>query len=171
MVTMTKPLTKAQRAEVTALLQRIAIYTAERKAWLHSLAATADCVFEDESHRLNSQAYKFSALPPAPKKMEDDKAEVQDPLLEVNLGDGTESRPTFISKLLPEEQQSQMVALLKEFRDSFAWDYDEMPGLDRKLIEHRLPIKEGFTPYKQPPRRMAPDIIPAGRYANAFIIH
>lgn len=53
-----------------------------------------------------------------------------------------------------------MVALLKEFRDSFAWDYDEMPGLDRKLIEHRLPIKEGFKPYKQPPRRMAPDIIP-----------
>lgn len=171
MVTMTKPLTKAQRAEVTALLQRIAIYTAERKAWLHSLAATADCVFEDESHRLNSQAYKKSSLPPAPKKMEDDKAEVQDPLLEVNLGDGTESRPTFISKLLSEEQQSQMVALLKEFRDSFAWDYDEMPGLDRKLIEHRLPIKEGFKPYKQPPRRMAPDIIPAGRYANAFIIH
>jgi len=55
-----------------------------------------------------------------------------------------------------------MVALLKEFRDSFAWDYDEMPGLDRKLIEHRLPIKEGFKPYKQPPIRMAPDIIPAG---------
>lgn len=164
MVTMTKPLTKAQRA---ALLQRIAIYTAERQAWLHRLAATADCVFEDESHRQNSQAYKFSSLPPAPKKME----EVQDPLLEVNLGDGTESRPTFISKLLSEEQQSQMVALLKEFRDSFAWDYDEMPGLDRKLIEHRLPIKEGFKPYKQPPRRMAPYIIPAGRYANAFIIH
>lgn len=43
--------------------------------------------------------------------MEDDKAEVQDPLLEVNLGDGTKSRPTFISKLLSKEQQSQMVAL------------------------------------------------------------
>lgn len=28
-------------------------------------------------------------------------------------------------KLLSEEQQSQMVALLKELRDSFAWDYDE----------------------------------------------
>ena len=35
-----------------------------------------------------------------------------------------------------------------------------MPGLDRKLIEHRLPIKEGFKLYKQPPRRMALDIIP-----------
>jgi hypothetical protein len=35
-----------------------------------------------------------------------------------------------------------------------AWDYDEMPGLDRQFIEHRLPIKENG---KQPPRRMAND--------------
>lgn len=38
--------------------------------------ATADSVFEDESHRQNSQAYKFSSIPPAPKKIEDDKAEI-----------------------------------------------------------------------------------------------
>lgn len=68
---MSKPFTKAQRAEVTALLQRMALYTLEKKAWLHSLAATADCVFEDESHRLTLQANKFDSLPPAPKKMED----------------------------------------------------------------------------------------------------
>lgn len=50
--------------------------------------------------------------------------------------------------------------LLKEFRDCFAWDYDEIPGLDRKFIEHRLPIKKNFKLYKQPPRRMGPNIIP-----------
>jgi hypothetical protein len=27
-----------------------------------------------------------------------------------------------------------------------------MPGLDRSIVEHRLPIKPGFRPYKQPPR-------------------
>lgn len=108
---MSKPFTKAQRAEVTALLQRIAFYTLEKKAWLHSLATTADCVFEDESHRLTLQANKFDSLPPAPKKMEDDKAEVQDPLLERNLREGTESRPTFISSLLSEEQQRQLIVL------------------------------------------------------------
>uniref|UniRef100_A0A2N9IET6 Reverse transcriptase domain-containing protein n=1 Tax=Fagus sylvatica TaxID=28930 RepID=A0A2N9IET6_FAGSY len=35
----------------------------------------------------------------------------------------------------------------------------ELPGLDRKLMEHRLPIKTRFEPYQQAPRRMAPDII------------
>uniref|UniRef100_A0A2N9IUX1 Uncharacterized protein n=1 Tax=Fagus sylvatica TaxID=28930 RepID=A0A2N9IUX1_FAGSY len=34
----------------------------------------------------------------------------------------------------------------------------ELPGLSRKLVEHRLPIKEGFQPFQQPSRRMAPDI-------------
>jgi hypothetical protein len=31
----------------------------------------------------------------------------------------------------------------------FAWDYTEMPGLSRELIEHRLPIKASFRQYKR----------------------
>lgn len=46
--------------------------------------------------------------------MEDDKAEVQDPFLDKNLGEGTESQPTFISSLLSEEQQRQLIVLLNE---------------------------------------------------------
>jgi hypothetical protein len=34
-----------------------------------------------------------------------------------------------------------------------------LPGLSRKLVEHRLLIKEGFLPFQQAPRRMASDII------------
>ena len=33
-----------------------------------------------------------------------------------------------------------------------------MPGLSRDLVEHRLPIKAGFKPYKQPARRFHPRI-------------
>jgi hypothetical protein len=32
-----------------------------------------------------------------------------------------------------------------------------MPGLDRSIVEHRLPIKPGFKPYKQPPRKIYKD--------------
>jgi hypothetical protein len=45
-----------------------------------------------------------------------------------------------------------MCKLLKEFSDCFAWSYDEMSGLDQELVEHRLPIKRGFRPFKQPSR-------------------
>jgi hypothetical protein len=33
-----------------------------------------------------------------------------------------------------------------------------MPGLSRDLVEHRLPIKFGFMPYKQPARSFNPII-------------
>jgi hypothetical protein len=33
-----------------------------------------------------------------------------------------------------------------------------MSGLSRELVEHRLPIKDGFRPYKQPARRFNLDI-------------
>jgi hypothetical protein len=32
------------------------------------------------------------------------------------------------------------------------------PGLSRELLEHQLPIKFGFRPYKQPTRRFNPII-------------
>ncbi|GKV42144.1 hypothetical protein SLEP1_g49581 [Rubroshorea leprosula] len=58
----------------------------------------------------------------APAKLDDLKAEVQDPLEEINLR----------SK--------------------------KMLGMDRRLVEHKLPIAEGFRPYKQPPRRMSAEV-------------
>jgi hypothetical protein len=41
----------------------------------------------------------------------------------------------------------------------FAWDYTEMPGLSRELIEHRLSIKAHFRPYKQGARNFKSEII------------
>ena len=51
-----------------------------------------------------------------------------------------------------------LIGLLKEFVDCFAWEYHEMPGLSRELVEHRLPIKAGFRPHKQPARKFDPSI-------------
>jgi hypothetical protein len=41
----------------------------------------------------------------------------------------------------------------------FAWDYTEMPGLSRELVEHQLPIKAGFRTYKQGAWIFKPEII------------
>jgi hypothetical protein len=53
--------------------------------------------------------------------------------------------------------RKELIKLLKEYKDWFAWDYSEMPSLDRSIVEHRLPIKPGFKPYKQPPRKIYKD--------------
>jgi hypothetical protein len=67
-----------------------------------------------------------------------------DELEEVNIGPGNKPRLTFISKKFDPSLREPMIALLKEYSDCFAWDYTEMPGLDRSIVEHRLPLKKGF---------------------------
>ena len=72
-----------------------------------------------------------------------------DDLEEVDIGPGDKPRPTFISKKLDPSLREPMIALLKEYQNCFAWDYTEMPGLDRSIVEHRLPLKNGFWPFQQ----------------------
>ena len=81
-----------------------------------------------------------------------------DPLEKIDIGDGTIPRPTFVNKNLSAEFKAELINLLKEYVDCFAWEYREMPGLSRDLVEHRLPIKAGFRPFKQSARRFNPAI-------------
>ena len=42
-----------------------------------------------------------------------------------------------------------MILLLKEFKDVFAWDYNEMPGLDPGLMVHTLNVDPEAKPMAQ----------------------
>ena len=81
-----------------------------------------------------------------------------DPLEEVDIGDGRIPRPTYVNKNLEADYKAEIIRLVKEYVDCFAWEYHEMPGLSRELVEHRLPIKAGFKPHKQPARKFNPKI-------------
>jgi hypothetical protein len=76
-----------------------------------------------------------------------------DPLEEIDIGDGTTPRPTFVNKNMSLEHKYSIIKLLRNYIDCFAWNYREMSGLSRELVEHRLPIKTGFMPYKEPARK------------------
>jgi hypothetical protein len=73
-----------------------------------------------------------------------------DPLEKVDIGDGSIPRPTFVNVNLSDDCKADLIKLLKEYVDCFSWEYSEMVGLSRDLVEHRLSIKDGFRPYKQP---------------------
>jgi hypothetical protein len=81
-----------------------------------------------------------------------------DPLEEVDIGNGVVPRPTFVNKNLNADYKAKLIEFLREYVDCFTWSDSKMPGLSRELVEHQLPIKDGFRPYKQPPRRFNPDI-------------
>ena len=92
----------------------------------------------------DEEEIQIEDLKQAPPKMEDNKPQVHDPMEEVNLGTMEEARITYISSLLPIDLKEHIISLLQEFKDCFSWNYDEMLGLDRSLVEHRLPIRPKF---------------------------
>ena len=77
---------------------------------------------------------------------------------EVDIGDGDRPRPMFISAKLDPEYRHELVDLLKEYKDSFAWKYYEMTGLDRSIVEHQLPIKHWYRPFQQSARWCNPKV-------------
>ncbi|CAL9006382.1 unnamed protein product [Prunus brigantina] len=121
----------------------------ERKLFMQDPAInmaefTHESTEDQEEEELQEEVLDF-----APTALDDSLPEVEDPLQEINLGTEEDPRPTFISALLKEPIKGELIALLQEFRDCFAWHYHEMPGLDRELVEHKLPIKDGYLPVKQ----------------------
>lgn len=75
----------------------------------------------------------------------------QDPLVEINLEIDKEPMITYVSGWFPDKLK--LKELLREIKDCFVCDYNEMPYFSWKLVEYRLPIKPGYKPYKQPPRK------------------
>lgn len=72
--------------------------------------------------------------------------------------DGGTPRPTYVNKELEANQKEELIQLLREYKDVFAWNYDEMPGIDKDLVEHNLNISPGMKPVKQAPRNYAPEV-------------
>ncbi|XP_070030082.1 uncharacterized protein [Nicotiana sylvestris] len=96
----------------------------------------------------------------APPELEEGVKMTIDALKDVNLGTNEDPRPTYLSALLEDDEESTYIELLKEFRDVFTWSYKEMPGLDTKVAVYHLAVKNGARPVKQAQRRFRPDLVP-----------
>ena len=57
---------------------------------------------------------------------------------------------------LGEEEIKEYSELVDEYSDTFAWSYDELKGILREMMEHRIPLIPGARPIRQKERRMNP---------------
>jgi hypothetical protein len=89
----------------------------------------------------------------------DPKISAKEELEVINLSsDPNVYRPVSISASLSVEERMHLVELLKEYQDVFAWQYDEMPGIDPKLVAHSLNVEPGTRPVVQPMRTFHPEV-------------
>jgi len=76
----------------------------------------------------------------------------------INLGTESDKKEVKIGTTMKKSVREDLVKLLSEYADVFAWTYQDMPGLDTSIVEHKLPLKPECPPVKQKLRRMRPDM-------------
>ena len=68
----------------------------------------------------------------------------------INLADeGKTEKPIMIGVNFPNDMKDDLIALLKEFKEIFAWSYQDMLGLDTEIVLHKIPIKFECLPMQQ----------------------
>ena len=66
----------------------------------------------------------------------------------IDLGTSDEPRDLKIGKLLTSEKQKDFTLLLREFRNVFAWSYKAKPGINRDIVECKIPLYLDVKPAK-----------------------
>ncbi|XP_071904292.1 uncharacterized protein [Coffea arabica] len=128
-----------------------------------------ETIFEEQGQKSTASCHHITISDPeeeeedaddAPPELEQGVKNTVDELKEINLGTSDDPRPIYISSCMTPEEEKEYVELLLEFRDVFAWNYSEMPGLDPRVAVHNLSVKRGTKPVKQTQRRFRPELIP-----------
>ena len=61
-------------------------------------------------------------------------------MTQINLKDEANPKPIFISESLSPSKKEDLIQLIREYINVFAWNYDDMPGLDPQIAMRRLNI-------------------------------
>uniref|UniRef100_A0A2N9GJX8 Reverse transcriptase domain-containing protein n=1 Tax=Fagus sylvatica TaxID=28930 RepID=A0A2N9GJX8_FAGSY len=74
----------------------------------------------------------------------------------VPVAEGGAQKHFLIGDSFSEEHKLQLLALLKEYQDVFAWTPYEAPGVDSEFAYHELNVSPKYKPVVQKARRTAP---------------
>ncbi|KAL5575739.1 hypothetical protein UlMin_017438 [Ulmus minor] len=95
-----------------------------------------------------NQVRKFDELDPREPSMEQHGEPVEE-LEEIPLFEDDLTKTCKIGSSLTGQLRTDLINFLRDHRDVFAWSHEDMPGIDPKVIVHRLNIDPSFRPVKQ----------------------
>jgi hypothetical protein len=67
----------------------------------------------------------------------------------INLGTSENPKEIKIGSNLSQEEKKDLMGLLKEFQEVFAWSYEDMLGINLDNVQHRIPTLSEVKPVKQ----------------------
>lgn len=68
---------------------------------------------------------------------------------EMSLGTEEDLKMVRIGKYIEEKYEKKLIKLLKEYKDAFAWTYEDMKGIPPYTCEHNIEIEPDAKPFKQ----------------------
>lgn len=83
----------------------------------------------------------------------------QKPLEVINLATLEEVKEAWIGTLVSMQDRSDFIALLHEYKDVFAWSYQDIPDLNTYILIHWLPLKLECEPIWQKLREMKSEML------------
>ena len=78
-------------------------------------------------------------------------------LEEILLDDSKLDRTAKIGTLANPTLRQALTTFLRSNRDVFAWNHEDMPGIDPLVMIHRLNVSPFFPPIRQKKRVFAPE--------------
>jgi hypothetical protein len=78
----------------------------------------------------------------------------------VNLGTKDNPQCINLGTGCSKQENSAFIKLFKEFKDVFAWTYDDLKTFEPNIIQHTIPMKPQTQPFQQKLRNMHPKLEP-----------
>jgi len=103
-------------------------------------------IFEIGKETLNNKELKHVYLEP-----------IEEETQPTNLGTDDEPKMIQVGNTLTTSEKDALVALLIEFKEVFAWSYEDMLGIDIDIVRHCIPTDPTIKRIKQKLRRMKPE--------------
>ena len=78
----------------------------------------------------------------------------------INLGIEIEPKCVNLGKCCSPGEINKFISLFKQYKDVFAWTYEDLKTYETKIIQHVIPIRTVVRPYQHPLRKMHPKLEP-----------
>ncbi|XP_006579241.1 uncharacterized protein [Glycine max] len=105
--------------------------------------------FEQEASQMEDEEDEDVGLPPELERIFAQEDREMRPHQEetklVDLGTGSENKEVKVGTGMTTPVHEELVALLRDYQDVFAWSYQDMPGLSHDIVQHRLPLNSGYS--------------------------
>jgi len=103
--------------------------------------------------KANKDTERMVAMADLDPRLNDERLEPKEETTTVVLG-RDEKQCTYVSGSLPEELLNKLITVLRNNKDLFAWKPSDIPGIDSKVICHKLSVCREARPVSQKRRKL-----------------